>query len=169
MLKLYYVRHGLTEMNVQGLFAGLTETPLTAEGRVQATAAGKLARNFKIDLIVCSPMQRAHDTARLIAAEIDYPDEKILLNKLLIERDFGPLEGTPWSPDLNLDGISDIETDNTLIERAHLAYNWLQTLEADNILVVSHGAFGRALRAAIRKQAALDKERLQNAHIVQFI
>ena len=40
MKKLFYVRHGQTVMNVQGLLAGQIETPLTDEGRAQAEAAG---------------------------------------------------------------------------------------------------------------------------------
>jgi len=156
-------------MNVAGLFAGRTETPLTDEGRAQAKLAGKEIRPLGIDLIVSSPMGRALETAKIIAREIEYPSEKISINRLLVERDFGSLEGTAWSPDLNMDGFSDIETDRTLLERAHLSLNWLKTLEAENILVVSHGAFGRALRAAIRKQDRLDKERLLNAQVQQWI
>lgn len=169
MKKLYYIRHGLTELNVQGRFAGQIETPLTDEGRRQAKAAGELAKTHGIDLIVASPLSRALETAQIIATEIGYPTEKIVTNKLLLERDFGELEGKLWSPDLNLDGFADVETDDTLLERAHLALNWLQNLPEETILVVSHGGFGRALRAAIRKEAKLSQDRLKNAEIHQWI
>lgn len=170
MKKLYFIRHGLSELNVQGLVAGRTETPLTNEGRRQAKAAGQLAKTYAIDLIVSSPLQRALETAQIIAKELAYPEQNILINDLLIERNFGALEGKPWTPDLNLDGISDLEADNTIIDRAHLALKWLETLGEDNILVVSHGGFGRALRAAIRAEKTLDsKDRLQNAQIHQWI
>lgn len=170
MQKLYYIRHGLTELNVQGRIAGHTETPLTNEGRKQAKRAGKLAKKYDIDLITCSPLSRAVETAQLIATELDYPHDKILQHKLLIERNFGPLEGTPWSPDLDLDGFTDIETDNLLVERAHLALKWLESLDARNILVVSHGGFGRALRSIIRQEYPIDHpERLQNAELHQWV
>lgn len=169
MKKLYYVRHGLTEMNAQGLFAGLTETPLTAEGKHQARAAGRLAKELRIDLIVSSPMTRAVGTAEIIAAEIAYPIKGIITDKLFIERDFGPLEGQPWSPDYNLDGISDIETDDTLLERARLGLAWLHNRPEDIILLVSHGAYGRALRSVIRNQDRLDDERLHNAEIHNWL
>lgn len=169
MNRLYFIRHGLSELNTKGMFAGHTETPLTAEGRAQAKAAGKMAKDLKVDLIVASPLSRTLETAQIIAKEIGYPANKILANKLVIERDYGELEGKPWSPDLNLDGFSDLETDNTLLERAHLALNWLETLPADNILVVSHGSFGRALRAAIRKEAKLSTEKLKNADLQHWI
>ncbi len=170
MKRLYFIRHGLSELNVQGLIAGITETPLTDEGRKQAKAAGKLAKSYHVDLIVSSPMSRALETAHIIAREIGYSVDDILVHKLVLERDFGSLEGKPWSPDLNLDGIADLETDDTLIARARLALKWLQSLPADNILVVSHGGFGRGLRSAIRQESALDHEvRLANAEIHQWI
>lgn len=118
MKKLYFVRHGLSEMNVQGLMAGTTDTPLTDLGRKQAKKAGQSAKDLNINLIVSSPLSRALKTAQIIAQEIGYPKNKIILNQLLIERDHGSLEGKTWSPDLNLDGFSDVETDDTLVERS---------------------------------------------------
>lgn len=68
-----------------------------------------------------------------------------------MEQDYGSLEGKPWSPDLNMDGFSDIETVDSLLERAHLALGWLKTFEEKHILIVSHGSFGRTLRSLINK------------------
>lgn len=150
MKKLYFIRHGESEMNVAGHFAGVTDTPLTAHGREQARRAGKKARDLHLDYIISSPLSRAHETAQIIAEEIGYPVDEVHVNKLFIERDFGELEGKPWAPDLNLDGISDIETRDTILERAKLALQFLQELEGvHNILVVSHGSFGRAMRSLI--------------------
>ena len=149
MKKLYYIRHGLSQLNVSRHFAGITNSPLTQEGRQQAKLAGKQAKNLNIDYIVCSQLSRALDTAKIIAKEIGYPIDKIHINKLFIERDFGELEGKPWKPDFNLDGITDIETVDSLIERARLGLKFLQALEADNILVVSHGTIGRAFRSLL--------------------
>lgn len=169
MKKLYFIRHGLSEMNALGLFAGLSETALTKEGKHQARAAGRLAKDLGIDLIVSSPMTRAIGTAEIIAAEINYPLNSIIQNKLFIERDFGALEGQPWSPDLNLDGISDLETDDTLLERARLGLQWLKNQPADNILLVSHGAYGRAMRSVIQAKHFLEQDRLNNAEIQDWI
>src|SRR5690606_2527197 len=70
MKKLYFIRHGLSVMNRQGVFSGSIDTPLTDEGRKQAKRAGKLARDFGIDYIVSSPLARALETAQIIAGEI---------------------------------------------------------------------------------------------------
>ena len=170
MKRLYFVRHGQSEMNVSGHYAGSYNTPLTAEGRKQAHEAGKQAKNLGIDYIVCSPLSRAHDTAKIIAKEIGYDERDIHLNSLFVERDFGRLEGTPWSPDIDLDGIADVESDETLLKRARMALDFLETLEADTVLVASHGAFGRALR----HHAMIDfpfshPHRIENAEILQLI
>lgn len=168
MKKLYFIRHGLSEMNIQGLFAGRTETPLTAEGRQQAKAAGVQAKDLNFDFIAASPLQRAVETAQIIAKEIDYPIKKISINMLLIERDFGELEGKPWSPDLDLDGISDIETVDSLLVRTKLALDWIETIDADNILIVSHGAFGRALRSLLQPDYPFINVSASNRGVIQL-
>ena len=169
MKKLYFVRHGLSESNVQGRFSGRTDTPLTGEGRAQAKSTGRRAQKLKIDKIVSSPLSRAYDTAKIIAKEINYPENKIELNPLLVERSFGSIEGKLWSPDINLDGISDIETVENLVLRAGEVLDWLKLLEEDNVLVVAHGSIGRAIRYHIHKVPFADNDRLANAEIVQWI
>jgi uncharacterized phosphatase len=177
MKKLYFVRHGLSEMNVSGYIAGRTESPLADEGRQQARDAGQHAKTLAIDYIVCSPQGRAVETAQIIAKEIGYPLEEIHINNLFMERHFGELEGKKWAPDLNLDGISDIETLDTLLERAKLALEWLHTIDAHNILVVSHGSFGRALRNRAKNEkeehfvnkTSSEATRIPNAQIIQWI
>ena len=89
-------------------------------------------------------MQRAVQTAELIAEQIGYPTNKFLFSDLFAERDFGPLEGTRYEEGLgDQDGVEPIDE---LIERAREGYKVLQALPSENILVVSHGAIGRALR-----------------------
>lgn len=149
MKKIYFCRHGLSEMNVSGHLAGTTDTPLVREGRDQAKQAGVKAKYLGIDLIVSSPLSRALETAQIVSKEIGYPVDQIHTNELLTERDFGEAEGHPWAPDLNLDGFSDIETVNSLIERAHLSLKWVNSLPGTTVLVVSHGSFGRALRSIL--------------------
>src|SRR5690348_5787824 len=92
MKHLYFVRHGQTQGNVNRLWSGTTETPLTDEGRAQAKRAGEHAKSLGIDHIVCSPLGRAKDTAAIIAKEIDFPIKDIEHNSLFIERHFGQME-----------------------------------------------------------------------------
>lgn len=131
-------------MNQQGIFSGRTETPLNHEGRRQAAIAGHELRSASIDCIVVSPMQRTVQTADIIAEQIGFPKDKIILNSFFTERDFGPLEGTVYQPDLG--DHHGVETIQDLVDRAKQGFDFLQQLPHDNILVVSHGAIGRALR-----------------------
>ncbi len=168
MQQLYFIRHGESQFNVQKRFAGRTNTPLTSDGRKQAKAAAKEIKEFGIDLIVSSPLSRALETAKIIAKEIGYPEKDIHINSLVIERDYGELEGKTYSPDLNFDGISDIETDDTLKERAALALRWLETLDAKKILVVSHGSFGRAFRFHLVDSIDFN-HKIPNAQVEQWL
>lgn len=170
MKKLYFARHGLSQLNKAGKLSGRTETPLAEEGRQQAKKAGQQAKKLGIDLIVCSPMQRTVETAHIIAKEVGYPVKAIVEQKLFIERDFGELEGQPYAPDINLDGISDLETTDTLMNRAKLALNWLHNRPEEVILVVSHGSFGRALRSLLLEEYHFDHpDRLVNAKIHEWL
>lgn len=173
MKKLYFVRHGQSVLNTQGLMAGTTETPLTDEGHSQARATGKQMKQagLTIDFIVASPRSRAVDTAKAIAEELGIDPASIHINNLFAERHYGELEGKPWSPDLNLDGLSDIETEDSLIERAHLALEWLENITKpnDHVLVVSHGGFGRAFRGAVLQEFPLDYFiKISNAELIQL-
>lgn len=170
MKKLYFVRHGLSVMNKQGFFSGRSETPLAPEGREQARLAGTLAKDLTIDLIVSSPQQRAYETAQIIAREIGYPEDKVLVHDLFVERAFGILEGTPYRPGEVIDGLEGVETGIEIIERAKRAAEWLRGLEADTILIVSHGSTGRALRHVLNPTITFEgSERFNNAQVVQLV
>ncbi|MBP7807225.1 histidine phosphatase family protein [Candidatus Saccharibacteria bacterium] len=172
MKKLYFIRHGQSVLNVQGKLAGTTETPLTDEGRAQAKATGQLMKTqgIMIDFVAASPLSRAHETAQIVAKEIGYDPEHIHTNQLLAERHYGELEGQPWAPDLNLDGFSDVEMDDALVARAHLALKWLKSIDADNILIVSHGGFGRAIRSITLTDFPMHHyKRISNAELIELV
>lgn len=157
-------------MNQRGVFSGQTDTPLTDEGRAQSIAAGQKLANTRIDLIVASPIARAYDTAVIIASEIGYNPANILTNDHFIERSFGPLEGTEYSTNVDLDGTHGVEHSDDLLKRVHLGYDFLKTLDADTILVVSHGAVGRALRSLVQDETPFHgSERFSNAQVVKLL
>jgi broad specificity phosphatase PhoE len=149
MKKLYFIRHGLSEGNKANIWSGRTETPLSEEGRAQARATANQVKSLNIHLIVSSPMGRAKETAEIIANDIGYPKKKIIYSDLLIERSFGDLEGRPHQETdtlLDLDTVPNVETKDMILARADKAIKFLESLPDENILVVSHGSFGRALR-----------------------
>jgi uncharacterized phosphatase len=168
MKHLYFCRHGESELNKAGVFAGLTNTPLTDEGREQARAEGLKATGHGIDTIVCSPLGRAVETAEIIARQMGIDPSAIQQNELLIERDFGELEGTPYDPHIPIPVHPSVESDEMLVGRAAKAKLWLETLPAETILVVAHGSFGRALRSLYKPEIDFD-QRIPNAEIIQLL
>lgn len=65
-MKLYLVRHGQTNWNLEGRIQGQTNIPLNDKGRKQAQQAKEKLQNIPIDLIICSPLMRARETAEII-------------------------------------------------------------------------------------------------------
>jgi broad specificity phosphatase PhoE len=183
MKRIFFVRHGLSEMNVQGRFSGHLETPLTDRGRNQAAAAGKWARDNGIvfDIVLASPLSRAHDTAKHITAHTGYSHADIVLLDSLKERYYGILEGTLGSespvPRENrldnpfvFDGIEGIETITDLQTRAHHVRDYVNALPHETILIVSHGAFGRAFERSVKNMPISERGTdFGNAQIIQLI
>jgi 2,3-bisphosphoglycerate-dependent phosphoglycerate mutase len=180
MKQLYFVRHGLSEFNKEKKWAGSTDTPLTLEGCKQAEEAGRFAKaqGLAFDLILSSPLRRAHDTATHIATHTGYPHWDIMLKDFLKERNFGTLEGTSILRSVSakylvneaaIDAYEGVEPFASLQKRADEAYAYLQSLTHDRILVVAHGAFGRALYRAVHGLPPTKRvRRYKNAKIIQL-
>ena len=62
----------------------------TVESIEQAKETGKVLESEKIDLIICSPLKRAKQTAEIINQNRNIP---IIYDEDVIERDFGEFEG----------------------------------------------------------------------------
>ena len=75
MHNIYFTRHGETVWNVENKICGMTDSPLTARGQEQARQLGALVRDsgLHIDEILYSPLSRAADTAKAIAAATGLP------------------------------------------------------------------------------------------------
>jgi broad specificity phosphatase PhoE len=91
---LYFIRHGETASNVEGLLHGITDVPLNTRGVQQAQLiAERLAAMSHLDRIVASPLQRALNTARAIRQRSGLPLE---IHDGLKEMNFGVAEGIPF-------------------------------------------------------------------------
>jgi broad specificity phosphatase PhoE len=92
---LYFVRHGETDSNVNGLLHGVTDVPLNAIGLQQAELiADRLADLGHLDRIVSSPLDRALTTARAIQRRSGLP---LRIYEGLKEMNFGSAEGIPFT------------------------------------------------------------------------
>ena len=65
-MKLWLVRHGQTQANLDKRYSGQSETPLTAFGMAQASAVGERLQNITFDLAFCSELGRAKQTCEIM-------------------------------------------------------------------------------------------------------
>ncbi len=157
----WYLRHGETDWNAQGLSQGNADVPLNATGFAQARAAAAVLRGRGIATIVASPLSRARVTAEIVAQAAGLP---FTTDDLLREVAFGGQEGQPmqqWFDDWIAGTFTPAgaEPFAALRTRAVATVNRLLRLPAP-LLVVGHGAFFRALRSAM---ALAPDVRLANA------
>src|SRR6185369_5325047 len=95
---IYFVRHGESEANLKGVFAGQRDDSLlTQKGREQArkTAENIKEKGLVFDRIISSPLKRTFETAKIIASIIGFDTNKIEIDSCITEYDMGNLTGTP--------------------------------------------------------------------------
>jgi broad specificity phosphatase PhoE len=82
------VRHGQTEWSQNGRHTSRTDLPLLAQGRERAAGLRQALDPSDFTLALCSPRERATETARLagFATQIELTDD-------LVEWDYGDYEG----------------------------------------------------------------------------
>ena len=173
------MRHGQSQANADHIVAGSHESPLSQLGQRQVGYAGETARQyFHFDLIVTSPMERARQSAQLVAEAIGYPTERIIVIEELRERNLGDVEGRDYAHAQQHNGnyedvenVPGVEPIEHLWTRVKEAYQQLQHRPEKHILVVCHNGCGRMLRAIIkggRPMGMYDQARLENAVFYQL-
>lgn len=88
----YLVRHGQTLWNTQGRTQGHGNSPLTELGKIQAINLARHLKEYPIDLIYCSDLGRAIETADIIGVELGLD---VNPTPALREMGFGEWEGMP--------------------------------------------------------------------------
>lgn len=90
-VKLILIRHGESIANKYGIYQGQSyDIGLTPKGKCQAELVAKRLKDFNIQAIYTSPLQRARETAEIIATEYKL---SIIVDKNLIEISHGKWEG----------------------------------------------------------------------------
>ena len=85
MIPLYIVRHGETDLNndsdtSQDRIRSWRDVPLNKEGRAEAKKAAEELKKYNIEVIYCSDLSRAKETAQIIGKILDIeptPSEKL--------------------------------------------------------------------------------------------
>ena len=144
----WFLRHGETDWNAQGLSQGRTDVPLNATGIAQAHRAAGLLHGRGIERIVSSTLGRAMETARIAAAALDLPFDT---NQDLQEASFGAEEGQvmgdwyeAWVAGTYLPAGAESFAD--LRTRVRSVIDGIIT-KSGLALIVAHGSMFRAARA----------------------
>ena len=92
-MKVFFIRHGETQANVERRPYKNIQEPLTQNGISQAIKAGNYLKTFgKFDLVISSPATRSIQTAEYIMKEIGY-DKKIKIDERLLEKLYTKVAG----------------------------------------------------------------------------
>lgn len=157
------VRHGETEWNRQRRWQGRQGVGLNDLGRRQAAAAVPLLTDVVWSWMVSSPLDRAGETARIIADEL--PEMPISDDAGVVERAYGEAEGVLASeaaqrwPDGDFPGM---ESDAELGARGAQALRRIAGEHNGNGIVVTHGSF---IRCAIDELCGVDAPRILNGSV----
>ncbi len=94
-LTLYLIRHGEVHNPEKILYGRMPGFGLSQNGRQQAVAAGRALAEVPLDALYSSPMQRAQETAALIAEQ--HPHELAIQTDERLNECYTPFDGTPFA------------------------------------------------------------------------
>lgn len=168
MTKLYFIRHGKTEWNLEGRYQGANgDSPLLKESYTEISQLASFLAPNKFQHIYASPLRRARVTATTLQHELDelqgYPTP-ITISSRLKEFNLGIMEGMKFI-DVEREYTDEVDAfrnhpdryDPTKIKGEtfqHLVKRMKPTIlricekypaKNDNVIIVSHGAALNAL------------------------
>lgn len=167
-MKIYLLRHGQTDWNLQRRFQGREDIPLNETGILQAEECGKVFSGKSIGAIITSPLSRARRTAEIIGKHVGV--EEVIVEEGITERDFSKVSGmTPEERAAYYasGGPDDKEPIEDLRRRMmDKIYKYAKQFFDDNIIMVSHGASINAVLAVLSNETTgTGKILLKNACI----
>jgi broad specificity phosphatase PhoE len=138
-MDLIAIRHGMVEERFRGRFIGVTDAPLSEQGREEARRLAAALAGLRPQRVCVSPLQRARDTAGMVSAPWGVTPQVV---EALHELDMGTLEGAhpqdmrtlapgfyeEWRHDLSRVRFPQGESMPALVERVA---GWVDALRAE--------------------------------------
>lgn len=168
-MRIYLIRHGETDWNLEGRLQGREDIPLNDTGILQADACGQAFSGMNIGAIITSPLLRAVKTAGIIAGYAGV--KEIIIDERLIERDYGKLSGLTYD---NRKYFDTFGIDTGLEPLEDLKKRVMDCIKSraesmphthDIIMVFHGGAINSAISVLTKGEAGSGKTRLKNACI----
>lgn len=176
-MKIYAVRHGLTECNKRDILNGRIDEPLAAEGVEQAKLVA-LAIPESVKHLYSSPMLRARQTAEIITSECSLP---VYFHDGLQEVDLGRFTGKSWTEiesgeefkekhrSVQYDYRPEGESVDDVKSRVMSFLVHIKEVHADGeILIVTHGGIIRVLQLLESGLSKLPVNPVKNASLYVF-
>jgi uncharacterized phosphatase len=151
-----FIRHGQTDWNAAGRMQGTSDIPLNDTGRQQARDAVAVLTDAQLagagwEVIVSSPLQRARETAQIIADGLGI--ELGRTYDLLVERSYGEGEGLTMNeilerwPDREYPGLEPLDS---VVARGTAALGQIaDEYPGRNVVIVCHGTLIRYTLASL--------------------
>ncbi len=176
-MKLYVIRHGQTNDNIHNIINGRSNEELNEIGKEQAREMRKKVEALDIDLIICSPLIRARQTAHIINAK----NIPIIFDDRIIERDSGEYTNKHYS---------EVDREDFYNYYSNTKYQYAETIkdvcdrvkdflddikiryQDKNILLVTHGGTSRAIYVyfnGVPKDGKLLSYGQKNCEIKQYL
>ena len=179
--KIYLLRHGQTDYNLQGVVQGSgIDAPINATGRAQAQAFFESYQEVQFDQLYHSALIR---TRQSIQGFIDLGIPVTSLVELN-EISWGNYEGTPMTPEEgeyyrmmldqwqqgNLDyAIAGGESPNSVAERLHRAIQIILNGPGETILVCMHGRAMRIFLSLICQTPLKEMDQYEHGNLCLYL
>jgi broad specificity phosphatase PhoE len=173
-MKLFLVRHGETKENEAGVLMGHHHGILTEKGKAQARETALSLKDYKLDHIYSSDLNRCVDTAEFIKEF--HPDTPLTFTKELRERNLGNLQGQK-SASVDWDGLpgdgdrKKPEGGESIAELKARALNFVRQAYKqhpnDSILLVSHNGWIKQIVSHFTGVHSKDVAKVGNAQIIK--
>jgi len=151
-MSVFLTRHGQTDWNKKNFIQGRIDVPLNETGIQEAKQLRDKLKDTEIDIIFCSPLRRAKQTAEIINENRNIP---IVYESKLLEQYYGEMERKPRAGEAYLSQRSRCATrypgGESYLDVAARIYPFLNHLNATmrdkNILLVCHGGISRVINS----------------------
>jgi broad specificity phosphatase PhoE len=168
-MKILFVRHGQSEDDILDAYGGWVDWPITPKGQDQLAETAEEISNLGVpfEKILTSPLKRAISSAEIISAKLKIPVEVFEYVK---ERNtYGILSGMVKDeaalryPDQveryeNGEYVDGSERVEDVESRAKRALELLKDMKLENVVVLTHGNFLKALMPVLLDRKLVKKE-----------
>jgi 2,3-bisphosphoglycerate-dependent phosphoglycerate mutase len=182
-MKIFFMRHGEGQDDVEERYGGWGDLPLSDKGRKQVIDSVDKLKKLDIDLLLSSPLKRALQTAKLIAEgcssfEASAKKDKLKAKKWLYLKErstYGLMCGEKEEdmkknyPELveaykNGEWVPGSESYEDLVKRLKIMMKKIQEFDAERILAVTHG---KVLAAIVKEFLGKELDKKEDCCILE--